>query len=473
MANSKESATRISRRNFLLGGAAAAVGAGALGYGLLSRPKSASPSEIEAALAENFRPVPYWWDELGVTPPADQQLLDNVDFFVVGAGFSGLSAGRTLAANGGKVMIVDAERPFYGASSRNCGFFGQAFENGGTRATSEERAYFDEYLASSEYLRQVLAEDEIDAVVRTGRYNAAHHPSHLEEMKKRAKATYDSYKYQYEIVEPAESHRFFNSPTARHGGLFLPDAPYVQPARLAHGNYLGAVKKGAHVVGSTRVMDVVREGDGGYLVTTNRGKVRAKHVLIAVGGYGAPGFNALGDVLPVKSYLIATPPLSREQMASVWERPLSMKNSKVNFNIVVPSPDETRLLINGRTGVRYASLEAMAVDLTRVARELLPQLGEVRATHAWEGVFGMTWDYRKHIFRDEEGVFYLTGDNGSGVGKLHWLGHKTALQMMKLPEADTVFAAAGPPPAFHGYYARSDWFVPAAVLYYDLKDKIV
>ena len=468
---SSETGTRISRRKMLVGSAAAAVGVGALGLGVISKAKSASEAEIEAALADNFKAIPFWWDELGVAPPRQGELLDNVDFLVVGAGFSGLSAGRTLASHGAKVMIVDAAWPFFGASSRNCGFFGQAWENGGDRSTPEARAYFDEYLASGEHLRKILVEDQINAVVRNGRYHAAWRPEDLDEMKKSAKHTYDSYKFRYEVVEPGDSHRFFNSPTARHGGVYMPDAPYLQPARLAHGNWRGAVRKGAHVVGSTKVLDVEKEADGRFLVTTDRGKVHAKSVLIAVGGYGARGFDALNDVLPVKSYLIATQPLSAEQMASVWERPLGMKNSKTNFNIVIPSPDEKQLLVNGRTGVRYASLEAMAVDLVRVAKELLPQLGEIRATHAWEGVFGMTWDFQKHIFRDDEGVFYLTGDNGSGVGKLHWLGHKTALQMMGLKEGQTVFATSGPPPAFRGYWAKSDWFVPPTVLYYDLKDK--
>ncbi|WP_177175985.1 NAD(P)/FAD-dependent oxidoreductase [Sphingopyxis sp. YR583] len=437
----------------------------------MGRPKTASKAEIERALAPGFRAVPYWWDELGVTPPSQGDLIDDVDFLIVGAGFSGLSAGRTLAANGAKVLIVDAERPFYGASSRNMGFFGQAFEGGGQLSTPEGRARFDEYLESTAYLRQIMAEDSIDAAVRSGRYNSAFHPSHFDEMKAGVKATHDAYpKFRYEIVEPGEGKRFFNSPTASHGGIYLPDALYLQPARLAHGNYLGAVAKGAHVVGQTRVEDIEREASNRYIVTTNRGKVTAKKVLIAVGGYGAPGFGALSNVLPVSSWVISTPPLTPDQMASVWERPMSMKNSKTNFNIIVPTPDGKRLLINGRTGVRYASLEAMAVDLCRVGEEILPQLGPIRATHAWQGIFGMTWDFQKHIFEDDEGVTYLTGDNGSGIGKLHWLGHKTALRMMGQAEGKTVFAASGPPPTFYGYVGRSDWFVPPAVAYYDFKD---
>ncbi|SEJ50136.1 Glycine/D-amino acid oxidase [Sphingobium sp. AP50] len=467
------SATRMSRRKLLLGGGAALVATAAAGYGALSIPKSASRAEIEASLADGFRDVPFWWDELGVAPPPQAELIDNVDFLVVGAGFSGLTAARTLAQHGGKVMILDAEQPFFGASSRNCGFFGQAFENGGDRSTPEHAAYFDEYLASNHFLEQLIEEDGINAVIRHGRFRAASHKAHFDKMVADAKATKASFDYRYEVVAPGEETQYFNSPTAAHGGIFLPDSPYLQPARLAHGNYLAAVRKGAHFVGKTRVVDIERQADGRYLVSTSRGKLHAKQVLVAVGGYGAPGFSALGDVLPVKSYLIATHKLTKAQMQSVWERPLSLHNSKTNFNIVIPTPDETQLLVNGRTGVRYASHAAMAVDLCRVAMELLPQLGEIRATHVWEGTFGMTYDGRKHIFRDDEGVYYLSGDNGSGIGKMHWCGNKVALKMMGLPGSETVFALEGPPPNFPGYVNGSDWFVPGAVAYYDMKDRIM
>lgn len=470
MGKASESKARLSRRSLLLGGLAVA-GAGAGGYALMSRPKTASAAEREEMLAENFRGVPYWWDELGVEPPSQGELLDNVDFLVVGAGFSGLSASRTLAAHGAKVLVVDAERPFYGASSRNCGFFGQAFENVDDISTPEGRAYFDEFLASSAHLRQLMDEDGIDAAVRYGRYHVATHASHFDEMKKSTRKLHDSYKFRYDVIEPGEAKAFFNSPSAAQGGIFMPDAPFLQPARLSYGNYLGAVRKGAHIVGNTRVVDIEREADGRFLATTSRGKVRARGVLLAVGGYGAPDFGALNNVVPVHAYHIATTPLTPEQMASVWKKPMTMKNSKTNFEIVIPSPDATRLLICGRTGVRYESTEAMAVDLCRVAREMFPQLGEIRAANGWQGIFGMTFTHDKHLFRDEEGVLYLTGDNGSGVGRMHWLGHKAALQLLGLPEGKTVSAKSEPPPTFPLYFGGSDWFVPGAVAFYDFKDE--
>src|SRR6266446_7995324 len=52
---------------------------------------------------------------------ASPELLNSVDVAVVGAGFCGLSAARTLAKRGVKVAVLEAETFGWGASSRNGG----------------------------------------------------------------------------------------------------------------------------------------------------------------------------------------------------------------------------------------------------------------------------------------------------------------------------------------------------------------
>src|SRR5258708_7043857 len=48
-------------------------------------------------------------------------LPDLVDVAVIGAGFTGLSAARTLAKHGATVAVLEAETIGWGASSRNGG----------------------------------------------------------------------------------------------------------------------------------------------------------------------------------------------------------------------------------------------------------------------------------------------------------------------------------------------------------------
>src|SRR5258708_1928853 len=64
-----------------------------------------------------------YWLETVVTPAVatSPEVPDSVDVAVVGAGFCGLSAARTLAKRGAKVAVLEAETFGWGASSRNGG----------------------------------------------------------------------------------------------------------------------------------------------------------------------------------------------------------------------------------------------------------------------------------------------------------------------------------------------------------------
>src|SRR5260370_7606329 len=55
-------------------------------------------------------------------PKAEPRALpDRVDVAVIGAGYTGLSAARTLAKRGAKVAVLESETIGWGASSRNGG----------------------------------------------------------------------------------------------------------------------------------------------------------------------------------------------------------------------------------------------------------------------------------------------------------------------------------------------------------------
>src|SRR2546429_4381873 len=64
----------------------------------------------------------YWLETVATSPaPSAGDLPDYADVAIVGAGFCGLSAARTLAKRGVKVAVFEAETFGWGASSRNGG----------------------------------------------------------------------------------------------------------------------------------------------------------------------------------------------------------------------------------------------------------------------------------------------------------------------------------------------------------------
>src|SRR5256714_11413065 len=55
------------------------------------------------------------------SPDGSVPIPQAVDVAVIGAGFTGLSAARTMAKRGAKVAVLEAETVGWGASSRNGG----------------------------------------------------------------------------------------------------------------------------------------------------------------------------------------------------------------------------------------------------------------------------------------------------------------------------------------------------------------
>src|SRR6202008_3543824 len=70
----------------------------------------------------NIKEKNYWLDTLAEPATgATGALPDKVDVAIVGGGFCGLSAARTLAQRGARVALLEAESLGWGASSRNGG----------------------------------------------------------------------------------------------------------------------------------------------------------------------------------------------------------------------------------------------------------------------------------------------------------------------------------------------------------------
>src|SRR5262245_63877996 len=65
--------------------------------------------------------VPYWWEAAAPASAPKLSIDRRCDVLIIGAGYTGLSAGLTLARAGRSVQIFDRQRPGEGASTRNGG----------------------------------------------------------------------------------------------------------------------------------------------------------------------------------------------------------------------------------------------------------------------------------------------------------------------------------------------------------------
>ncbi|CAN5466147.1 FAD-dependent oxidoreductase [soil metagenome] len=386
------------------------------------------------------RDVVLWHEQ---APPAlldrGARLPGRVDTVVVGAGYAGLAAARTLARAGRDVLVLEKDAFGTGAHSRNGGMAIPELKAGpatlqkthgelGLRLHHEVNEAFD-------HLELVIDHGHIDCdYVRSGQLYLAHSPRlvpHLREVAAEHQALGEPVRF----VEAADLGAEIGS-DAFHGGVVYDRTGGLHPAKLHAGLARLAIAAGATVrdrCAATALEDVGR----GHWVHTPDGVVEADHVIVTTNAYADGLLPELARrVLPIGSFIVATEPLSPELAAAVSPNGRMFVNTRNLLFYWRLSPDG-RLLFGGRQSLSSASVADAADYLTRAMRQIHPQLADVAVTHRWGGNVAVTLDRLPHVGRIR-GAWYATGCNGSGVALNTWLGHRLA---------QTVLGVT-PPPAF-------------------------
>src|SRR5437899_5680768 len=123
---------------------------------------------------------------------ASRALPDTADVAVIGAGFTGLSAARTLARKGGKVIVLEAETIGWGASSRNGGIVLTGMKLGVNQLISmygRERTQrmYAASLASIDCVEQIVREEGVDCdFLRCGHLEVACKQKHFDDYARQA-----------------------------------------------------------------------------------------------------------------------------------------------------------------------------------------------------------------------------------------------------------------------------------------------
>src|SRR5438445_6356775 len=120
-------------------------------------------------------------------PDGSVPIPQAVDVAVIGAGFTGLSAARTLAKRGAKVAVLESETIGWGASSRNGGMVLTGMKLGVNKLISmygRERTQrmYAASLASMDCVEQIVGEEAIEcSFSRCGHLEVARKQKHFDD----------------------------------------------------------------------------------------------------------------------------------------------------------------------------------------------------------------------------------------------------------------------------------------------------
>jgi glycine/D-amino acid oxidase-like deaminating enzyme len=421
---------------------------------------------------------PYWWDATTILAPGRKEELETqslpakADVLIVGAGLTGVSAAHHLASAGRKVVALEANGLGTGASSRNAGMIGRYLKHSFTdlikaRGLDTAKAYFSEVRQVYDQCVDRIKTEQLDCDYRPcGRFVGAMSPAQRDSLFKEfeLRAKYLNEEIEFISDVPAEM-----GTQIYHGGVRIIENGSLQPAKHYEAMLKRARTAGATVIGHNAVTGIIGQKAGGFEVHTSRGITMAKDVVLATNGYSAANIGDVGTrVAPINALMVATEALSTDLIASLFPHHRTYHDNRRDANFMQVSPDRTRLLFGGRTGLHRVGNEKAAAALQGDMVRLFPQLRGVKIEYVWTGKCAATVDLFPHVGM-HKGMHYALGYCYSGNAMAPYLGIKAAKRILNDKDADTLFRTDRLPRM--PWPARQEWLMPAVIHYFRWADR--
>ena len=383
---------------------------------------------------------PLWWEERGsYCPPTDFNFPDEAQVVIVGAGFTGLWTAYYLLRDrpGTDVLVLEAEHVGFGASGRNGGWVSALFPVGAAKLAG---------LHGVEATRDLLAAlrhtvDEVGAAVsaegflgvsfvKGGALFLARNPAQV--VRAKGEVAAGEQWGDGTMWLPSDAARERLAATNTLGATWNPHCARLQPTALVDGLAAAVRRLGGRIVEGVSVAGA----SPGQVRLLDGRTVRAGHIVRATEAYTARLSGLRRRLAPVYSLIVATESLP----ASTWEA-IGLARREVfsdyrNVIVYGQRTEDDRLVFGGRgapyhfgSGVRpeFDGDERVFASLRKALREMLPQLGNERFTHAWGGPLGIPRDWHPAVGYDPVArVGWAGGYVGDGVAATNLAGRTLA-----------------------------------------------
>lgn len=357
----------------------------------------------------------------------------QADVVIVGAGYTGLSAAHHVAKSGLAPIVLEANRPGWGASGRNGGVITAKFrlsfrEIDAAHGRAMARRMYDIAHESTDIVEELVSEFGITSaqLTRTGQIKAAHNETTLKaaigeanwmkrEMGDAEVRTLDK----HQVREETGSDIFV-------GGVLNPGSGGIHPLNYVRGLADGLARRGIAIFQDTPVVKL-RWEQGGIVAETPQGAVRAKQAIMATNSYSdltAATAHMQRTLIPFRSAIIATDKLPRNLAGRLMPTGRTYTETKRMmrwFRMV-----DNRVIFGGRGAFGKQDSESAFGALRKAMVGIFPDLADVPLAFKWSGLVGMTLDSVPHIGSLGDRTLFSMGYNGAGVAMSSLMGRYLA-----------------------------------------------
>ncbi len=399
------------------------------------------------------------------------QIPDNIDFAIIGGGFTGIGAALKLAVSHSNVVLFDGNNIGQGASGRNGGLVCSGFRH--------DQKWFEDRIglegakqaweisqSAKAHLTQLITKYSIDADFEKGLIFAAHNQRMRDWLIEDSEHLSKHYDYsEIEFLDAAKTQNALST-KAYCGAIIDKGAGRIHPLKLLLGMAKAATLEGAKIVENCPIIGVEACGNHVKIRTENREFI-AKKLLICGDGYLhniSPKIEA--KIMPIGSFVIATEPLEQ----SLLNECVGGMDTKFVVNYFQITKDN-RLIFGG--GEKYTPNwpNDIASFVKANLLKIYPQLQNAKIDYAWGGALGISPTRLPFINRISPNIYTAGGYSGQGVLLAPFFGDILARAVLG-ESAEFEFLSKLPVPDFPGGRILRFPLLTAAMTYYSILDKL-
>lgn len=378
-------------------------------------------------------PKSLWLDTLGeYTPEPALQSEINVDVAVIGGGFTGLMTAyevkRTQPSL--KVALFEAKYIGYGASGRNGSF---AMTVVGLGISTMKMLYGKQFIQDAHtYMERAV--DTLDDLIlqhkldcdrtRPGFLRVATTPGYI----KRLKDDIDLIKsLGFEGIDWIEADEVRSRVNSERylGALWEPRLVLMNPVKLQREEKRLAMLTGVQIFENTPVLEITSHPQ--FTLKTPNGLVNSQKVVFATNAYSHLIPALRRKQMPAFTYMIATEPLSEEQLAPIgWQGGEGLEDARNLIHYYRLTPDKRLVIGGGPVGLVFGNnLDADSNPdawnhLEQHIHFLFPSLKGVKISHRWGGPFSVSLQLMPALgYLGDQNAVYALGYVGHGVSMSH------------------------------------------------------